>query len=61
MWSFRDQERDAGRPTRTCSRGEGDREVANVNIFPRGKDRKVETLVMLPVWLRRNVLPLSRF
>ena len=41
--------------------GEDDREVVIVNIFPRGKDHKLETLVMLPVSLRRNVLPLSRF
>ena len=41
--------------------GEDDREVVIVNIFPRGKDHKLETLVMLPVSLRRNVLPLVRF
>jgi hypothetical protein len=41
--------------------GEDDREVVIVNIFARGKDHKLETLVMLPVSLRRNVLPLFRF
>ena len=40
--------------------GEDDPEVVIVNIFPRGKDHKLETLVTQPVSLRRNVVPLSR-
>jgi hypothetical protein len=61
MWSF-------SRPGTRCDsinedmlHGEDDREVVTVNIFPRGRDHQLEILVMLPVSLRRNVLPLSRF
>jgi hypothetical protein len=37
------------------------RRLSSSTIFPRGKDHQLETPVMLPVSLRRNVLPLSRF